>query len=581
MSIFDAEETLELIFKEILHKYGREKLSRVMYEIINNPNGKFVKNLIEKKFSKYDGTTLRNILEKMILMSMERKVLPEKSYYLVIKDKIGNVDSYILEYYSDFYINDLINGQKEINCFLYDDMQYDYNKVIWKSKFKNFISKHFHKKEKNITNVRKNKIKDEVANVKDKIKTKKQEIVNEYENGSLKIKTKNRLLSIKNQISNKTNEIGNNCEKFFTKIRNKDYKNIFDDLRNKNKQRKESKTKKKSLKKKIIGFGLAALAIFMIIPKPLKQTKYNQLSKEPQKTEELQKSSKTIKENATANISKEPIQYIESNTTAFAESKYVNNTTSSVNDSDELNNQNINEVSMTTTDTNIWHIPPVQNETQNTMAPETYDTNNELNMLTQTDAQNTNEVVFKATSSDIEMQDNIEDSEEENIEIINKTIDISENYSMEMIELMNMYKEGMEFYAQPYANIYSKTELFELAAIVSGEDNTSYEGALAVISTMCNRADDRNTDPLTEAKRQGQYTVYGGSYYNRHKDGSVPDYVLQAVYDCLAGKRNTTAVSFRAKYKSGRLLIGTSRGNHYFDFDVTRICPNKSSVIQR
>ena len=116
--------------------------------------------------------------------------------------------------------------------------------------------------------------------------------------------------------------------------------------------------------------------------------------------------------------------------------------------------------------------------------------------------------------------------------------------------------------------MYSSDQIYQLAAIVGGEDNGTYEGALAVISTMCNRADTKGSDPLSQAK-SGAYSAYGEDWYNSHINGGVPDYILNATISALNGTRNTTAVSFRgsANAAPGRIQIGESgRCNHYFDF---------------
>lgn len=129
------------------------------------------------------------------------------------------------------------------------------------------------------------------------------------------------------------------------------------------------------------------------------------------------------------------------------------------------------------------------------------------------------------------------------------------------------YTEGTVFQAKPY-NMYSSDEIYQLAAIVGGEDNGTYEGALAVISTMCNRADSNNSDPLSQAKSEA-YSAYGGEWYNSHINGGIPDHILSATIAGLAGTRNTTAVSFRGSNNSapGRIQIGEpGRCNNYFDF---------------
>ena len=85
-------------------------------------------------------------------------------------------------------------------------------------------------------------------------------------------------------------------------------------------------------------------------------------------------------------------------------------------------------------------------------------------------------------------------------------------------------------------------------AIVAEEDDTSYDGALAVISTAMNRA-DRNyggfgTSALAQLTAAGQYRyssdVDPSGHYRKRLQGNVPDFVIRAVEDCLnSGVRNT------------------------------------------
>lgn len=133
------------------------------------------------------------------------------------------------------------------------------------------------------------------------------------------------------------------------------------------------------------------------------------------------------------------------------------------------------------------------------------------------------------------------------------------------------YKEGETFKAKRYGENYTDEELLQLTAIIAGEDSGSYEGALAVASTLCNRADLGNfrggTDPLNLAKAPMQYVAYNGPLYNQYMadPSSIPDYVVQATKDALGGTRNTTADSFRAGQgtKGDRIQIGVD-GNFYF-----------------
>ncbi len=113
---------------------------------------------------------------------------------------------------------------------------------------------------------------------------------------------------------------------------------------------------------------------------------------------------------------------------------------------------------------------------------------------------------------------------------------------------------------------YSESELDLLCAITAQESCSSYEGALAVITCACNRAESskwryNGSDPLSQYKARGQFCYSIDNYWKRRLNGNYPDYVKRAVVDALNGKRNHNYLSFRsAGYASG-VNIG---GNVYF-----------------
>lgn len=115
---------------------------------------------------------------------------------------------------------------------------------------------------------------------------------------------------------------------------------------------------------------------------------------------------------------------------------------------------------------------------------------------------------------------------------------------------------------------YSAKELDLLCAITAQECSSSYEGALAVITTACNRAESskwrRNgTDPLSQYKAKGQFCYSIDSNWKRRLNGNYTASVKQAVLDALNGKRNHNYLSFRsARSYSGGVNIG---GNTYFN----------------
>ncbi len=113
---------------------------------------------------------------------------------------------------------------------------------------------------------------------------------------------------------------------------------------------------------------------------------------------------------------------------------------------------------------------------------------------------------------------------------------------------------------------YSNSEFDLLCAITAQECSSSYEGALAVITCACNRAEStkwakNGSDPLSQYKARGQFCYSIDSAWKKRLNGNYASYVEQAVNDALNGKRNHSYLSFRASgYASGE-YIG---GNVYF-----------------
>ena len=89
-------------------------------------------------------------------------------------------------------------------------------------------------------------------------------------------------------------------------------------------------------------------------------------------------------------------------------------------------------------------------------------------------------------------------------------------------------------------------------AVVAQEDNGSYDGALAVITPAMSRTESSKwaycgSNALSQLMAPGQFCYSVDSYWKARLGGNVPDYVKQAVYDCLTGGvRNHTHTSFRS-----------------------------------
>lgn len=99
---------------------------------------------------------------------------------------------------------------------------------------------------------------------------------------------------------------------------------------------------------------------------------------------------------------------------------------------------------------------------------------------------------------------------------------------------------------------YSKEQLEIIWAVVAQEDNGSYDGALAVISSAMNRTESdkwsyEGSNAFAQLTAAGQYCYSMDDYWVPRLNGNVPDYVKQAVDDCLKkGIRNHSYTSFRS-----------------------------------
>ena len=100
---------------------------------------------------------------------------------------------------------------------------------------------------------------------------------------------------------------------------------------------------------------------------------------------------------------------------------------------------------------------------------------------------------------------------------------------------------------------YSQKQMELIWAIVAQEDNGSYQGALAVISSAMNRTESgkwgyEGGNALSQLTAPGQYCYSMDNYWKSRLNGNVPDYVKQAVDDCLRrGIRNHSFTSFRSR----------------------------------
>ncbi len=114
---------------------------------------------------------------------------------------------------------------------------------------------------------------------------------------------------------------------------------------------------------------------------------------------------------------------------------------------------------------------------------------------------------------------------------------------------------------------YSEAELDLLCAITAQECSSSYNGALAVITCACNRAESskwayNGKDPLSQYMAKGQFCYSIDTHWKKRLNGNYSSAVKQAVIDALNGKRNHNYLSFRAAGCASGVNIG---GNVYFN----------------
>lgn len=203
---------------------------------------------------------------------------------------------------------------------------------------------------------------------------------------------------------------------------------------------------------------------------------------------------------------------------------------------------------------------PYETVTKNT----TSDTQNTTNKVLQQGKDGLKEITYKAKyQNDVEIE-RIVLSEKVITEPVNKIVQVQkvQTTSRSSSSVRTSYTaSGSATWT------YSASEIDLLCAITAQESSSSYTGALAVISTACNRAQSskwvkNGTDPLSQYKAQGQFCYTIDSNWKKRLNGNYPSYVKQAVLDALNGIRNHNYLSFRAAGTHSGEYIG---GNVYFN----------------
>ena len=192
-------------------------------------------------------------------------------------------------------------------------------------------------------------------------------------------------------------------------------------------------------------------------------------------------------------------------------------------------------------------------------------------------------IKYRLLFNNNELINKVELSSEIKVKPIDKIVEITSNVVSRKLETPRTVEENPKIQSQtqsqeqPKANYsgnrwkYTAEELDLICAITAQESSSSYEGALAVISTAINRANSSKwrqygRDPLSQYKGQGQFTYSIDGQYKKRLNGNYSSAVKQAVIDGLNGKTNHNYLSFRSssharKYGITGLTVG---GNTFY-----------------
>ena len=205
---------------------------------------------------------------------------------------------------------------------------------------------------------------------------------------------------------------------------------------------------------------------------------------------------------------------------------------------------------------------PFETITKNTAGTST----NTTNRVIQQGKDGLKEITYKIKyQNDIEIE-KLQLSEKIITEPVNKIVQVNKNVTSRSATTTREKNSTTQVAYSGGKWTYSSSEMDLLCAITAQECGSSYTGALAVITTACNRAEStkwkRNgSDPLSQYKAKGQFCYSIDSNWRRRLNGNYPSYVVQAVTDALNGKRNHSYLSFRAAGTHAGTYIG---GNVYF-----------------
>ena len=157
-------------------------------------------------------------------------------------------------------------------------------------------------------------------------------------------------------------------------------------------------------------------------------------------------------------------------------------------------------------------------------------------------------IKYRLLFNNNELINKVELSSEIKVKPIDKIVEITSNVVSRKLETPRTAEENPKIQSQtqsqeqPKANYsgnrwkYTAEELDLICAITAQESSSSYEGALAVISTAINRANSSKwrqygRDPLSQYKGQGQFTYSIDGQYKKRLNGNYSSAGKQAVID--------------------------------------------------
>lgn len=191
-------------------------------------------------------------------------------------------------------------------------------------------------------------------------------------------------------------------------------------------------------------------------------------------------------------------------------------------------------------------------------------------------------IKYRLLYNNNELIEKVELSSEVKVKPVDKIVEVTSNVVSRKLETPRNTEENKnkntktQSEEQPkvsYSNSrwsYSAEEFDLICAITAQESSTSYEGALAVISTAINRANSSKwkrygKDPLSQYKGTGQFTYSIDGLYKKRLNGKYSSAVKQAVIDGLNGKTNHNYLSFRsASHARKHGISGVTIGDNTF-----------------